>query len=121
MASASINGLAIASPTTDSTLTLCRCTAAQIASGSNFGMITAVSPPNRQASVATMAAPWMSGAGAMRTMPRPSMAPSAPWRDCAHSSSSGSPVMKSMPPPSVRQMSSWRHMTPFGCPVVPPV
>ncbi len=83
VASASINGLAIASPI----------------------------------SVATIAAPWMSGAGAMRTMP----SLSAPWRDCAHSSSSGSPVMKSMPPPSVRQMSSWRHMTPFGCPVVPPV
>ena len=101
----------------DSTLTWCRCTAAQIACGSNFGMITAVSPTNRQASVATMAAPWMSGAGAIRTMP----SPPAPARDCAHSSSSRSPVRKSMPPPSVRQMSSCRHMTPFGWPVVPPV
>ena len=65
-------------------------------------MITAVSPPNRVASVATMAAPWMSGAGAIRTMP----SPSAPARDCAHSSGSRSPEMKSMPPASVRQMSS---------------
>ena len=102
---------------TESTLTWCRCTASQTACGSNFGKITAVSPPNRHPSVATMAAPWMSGAGAMRTMP----SSPAPARDCAHSSASGSPVMKSMPPPSVRQMSSWRHMTPFGCPVVPPV
>ena len=56
---------------TESTLTWCRCTASQTACGSNFGKITAVSPPNRHASVATMAAPWMSGAGAMRTMPLP--------------------------------------------------
>ena len=58
----------------ESTLTWCRCTAAQTACGSNFGRITAVSPMNRQASVATMAAPWMSGAGAIRTMPSSSAA-----------------------------------------------
>ena len=66
----------------DSTLTWCRCTAAQIACGSNFGMITAVSPMNRQARVATIAAPWMSGAGAIRTIP----SSSAPVRDWDHSS-----------------------------------
>ncbi len=102
---------------TDSVLTRCFSTAAQSASGSNFGMITAVSPANRQPSVATMAAPWMSGAGAIRTR----AVPSAPLRDWAHSSASGSPVRKSMPPASVRQMSSCRHMTPLGYPVVPPV
>ena len=76
-----------------------------------------MSPPNSAASIATCAAPWISGAAVSRTIPPDS----SPLRDCSHSSVSGTPVRKSMPPASVRQMSSWRHMTPLGYPVVPPV
>ena len=99
------------------TFTLCRSISRQTSCGSNRRVSTTVSPPNSAPSVATCAAPWISGAEHSRTSP----ADSCPRRDCSHSSASTSPVMKSMPPPSVRQMSSCRHMTPLGRPVVPPV
>jgi len=93
-----------------SKFTLYRSIARQTSCASNRGASTTVSPENSAASIATWAAPWMSGAAVSRTTPLDSR----PLRDCSHSSASGTPVRKSMPPARVRHRSSCRHMTPFG-------